>query len=46
VAERLALIRERVAHAAERAGRSPTEVTIVAVSKSFPAQAIEEAAAA
>ena len=46
VAERLALVRERVARAAERAGRSPAEVTIVAVSKSFPAQAIEEAAAA
>ncbi|MGQ9573612.1 MAG: YggS family pyridoxal phosphate-dependent enzyme [Dehalococcoidia bacterium] len=46
VAERLALIQQRVAQAAERAGRSPAEVTIVAVSKSFPAQAIEEAAAA
>jgi pyridoxal phosphate enzyme (YggS family) len=46
VAERLALVRQRVAQAAERAGRSPAEVTIVAVSKSFPAQAIEEAAAA
>ena len=46
VAERLALVRERVARAAERAGRSPAEVTIVAVSKSFPTQAIEEAAAA
>jgi len=46
VAERLALVRERVARATERAGRSPAEVTIVAVSKSFPAQAIEEAAAA
>jgi len=46
VAERLALVQERVARAAERAGRSPAEVTIVAVSKSFPAQAIEEAVAA
>ncbi len=46
VAERLALVRERVARAAERAGRSPAEVTIVAVSKSFPAAAIAEAAAA
>ncbi|KPK46891.1 MAG: hypothetical protein AMJ77_04910, partial [Dehalococcoidia bacterium SM23_28_2] len=36
---------QRVAQAAERAGRSPAEVTIVAVSKNFPAQAIEEAAA-
>ncbi|MDP2948286.1 MAG: YggS family pyridoxal phosphate-dependent enzyme [Chloroflexota bacterium] len=46
VADRLALVQERVARAAERAGRSPAEVTIVAVSKSFPASAIEEAAAA
>jgi pyridoxal phosphate enzyme (YggS family) len=46
VAQRLTLIRERVARAAERAGRSPAEVTIVAVSKFFPTQAIEEAAAA
>jgi hypothetical protein len=46
IAERLALVSDRVARAAERASRSPTEVTIVAVSKSFPAHAIEEAAAA
>jgi pyridoxal phosphate enzyme (YggS family) len=46
VAQRLALVQERVARAAERAGRSPAEVTIVAVSKLFPTQAIEEAAAA
>ena len=46
LAERLALVQERIARAAERAGRSPVEVTIVAVSKSFPAEAVEEAAAA
>ncbi len=46
VAQRLTLVRERVAQAAERSGRSPAEVTIVAVSKFFPTQAIEEAAAA
>jgi hypothetical protein len=46
IAERLALICERAARAAERAGRAPAEVTIVAVSKSFPPEAIEEAAAA
>ena len=46
VAERLVRLRRRVARAAERAGRSPAEVTIVAVSKSLPASAIEEAAAA
>jgi pyridoxal phosphate enzyme (YggS family) len=46
VAERLALICERAARAAERAGRAPAEVTIVAITKSFPPEAIEEAAAA
>lgn len=46
VAQRLAIVQERVARAAERAGRSPADVTIVAVSKLFPTQAIEEAAAA
>jgi pyridoxal phosphate enzyme (YggS family) len=46
VAERLTLIRERVTRAAERAGRAPADVTIVAISKSFPPEAIEEAAAA
>jgi len=46
VAQRLTLVRERVAQAAERSGRSPAEVTIVAISKLFPTQAIEEAAAA
>jgi len=39
-------VRQRVERAAERAGRSPADVTIVAVSKSFPPEAIEEAAAA
>ena len=46
IAERVAHVRQRVERAAERAGRSPADVTIVAVSKSFPSQAIEEAVAA
>jgi len=46
IAERVARVRQRVDRAAERAGRSPAEVTIVAVSKGFPPSAIEEAAAA
>ena len=46
IAERVAHVRQRVERAAERAGRSPADVTIVAVSKSFPPQAIEEAVAA
>jgi len=43
IAERVAHIRQRVERAAERAGRSPAEVTIVAVSKGFPPSAIDEA---
>lgn len=46
IPERLAAVRERIAAACERAGRSPSEVTLVAVSKGFPAQAVREAAAA
>lgn len=46
IAERIAHVRERVQGAAERAGRSPADVTIVAVSKSVTPQAIEEAATA
>jgi pyridoxal phosphate enzyme (YggS family) len=42
-AERVAHVRQRVERAAERAGRSPAEVTIVAVSKGFPPSAIDEA---
>ncbi len=41
VADRVRSIRERIAAACERAGRSPEDVTIVGVSKTFPMQAIE-----
>lgn len=37
VAARLAAVQRRIAGAAERAGRDPSEVTLVAVSKTFPA---------
>ena len=40
VSERLRSVRERIAKACERAGRS-TEPTIVAVSKTFPLEAVE-----
>jgi PLP dependent protein len=40
IAENLARIRERVARAAARAGRRVEDVTIVAVSKTFPIEAI------
>ncbi|MGH9640064.1 MAG: YggS family pyridoxal phosphate-dependent enzyme, partial [Bryobacteraceae bacterium] len=36
-------IRERLARAAARAGRGAAETTIVAASKTFPAEAIREA---
>jgi pyridoxal phosphate enzyme (YggS family) len=46
VAERLAAVRAEIAAAAEAAGRSPEAVTLVAVSKTHPPEAIEEAIAA
>lgn len=46
IAERWREVRERVDAACARAGRSPGEVTIIAVSKTQPAASIREAAAA
>ena len=46
VAGNLHLVEERIARACQRAGRSPDEVTLVAVTKTVPAAAIEEAFAA
>jgi PLP dependent protein len=43
IAENLMRIRERIARAAERAGRRAAEVTIVAVTKTHPATTIIEA---
>jgi pyridoxal phosphate enzyme (YggS family) len=42
----VAAIRKRIAEAAEKAGRSPSEVTLVAVTKTVEAAAIQEAFAA
>jgi hypothetical protein len=42
IAEKIAHVRQRVERAAERAGRPPTDITIVAVSKGFPPSAIDE----
>jgi PLP dependent protein len=42
----VARVRERIARAAERAGRRAEEITLVAVSKTFPAEAIRAAYAA
>jgi pyridoxal phosphate enzyme (YggS family) len=46
VAARLAEIRDRIGRACERAGRSAEEVTLVAVSKTFPVESMREAYAA
>lgn len=46
VADRVDAVRQRIAEACERAGRSPEEVTLVAVTKTFPPEAIREAFAA
>jgi PLP dependent protein len=46
IAANVARVRERIARAAERAGRRPDEITLVAVSKTFPAEAVREAFAA
>jgi pyridoxal phosphate enzyme (YggS family) len=46
VAQNLALIREKIADACRRAGRSEAEVALMAVSKMHPAAAVAEAYAA
>jgi pyridoxal phosphate enzyme (YggS family) len=46
IQENLEQIRERIARAAERAGRAPSSVTLIAVSKTVPVERIREAAAA
>lgn len=46
VAENLVAVRARIAAAARRAGRSPDDVRLVAVSKTFGAARVREAAAA
>ena len=44
--DRLETVRRRIAHAARETGRDPGEVTLIAVSKTFPADAIEPVIAA
>src|SRR5712672_3734623 len=41
--ERLATVRERIAAAAKRAGRTPGDITLIAVSKTHSAEAIRAA---
>ncbi len=43
IARRLASVRARIAAAAERVGRDPREVTLVAVGKTWPAEVVAEA---
>ena len=43
LADRLKMVRERMARAADRARRDPTQITLLAVTKIFPASAIREA---
>jgi len=43
IKENLLRVRERIADAAHRAGRKPEEVTLIGVSKTHPAEAIQEA---
>jgi PLP dependent protein len=43
IAQNVATVRDRISVAARRAGRSPQDITLMAVSKTFPADAIREA---
>lgn len=46
IAANIERVRERITRAAARAGRSPAEITLVAVAKTFPPEAIRAAHAA
>jgi len=46
IADRVAAVRERIARAAERASRSPADVTLIAVTKTHPEAAVRDAFAA
>jgi pyridoxal phosphate enzyme (YggS family) len=46
IGRRLEEVRRRIAAACAAAGRSPSEITLVAVSKTFPAEVVAEAVAA
>lgn len=41
--ENISKVRENIVKACEKAGRNPEEVTLIAVSKTKPVSAIEEA---
>jgi len=46
IADRVVAVRQRIVRAAERASRPPEEITLVAVSKTWPAEAVRTAFAA
>lgn len=46
ISQNIAILQERIAAAARRAGRDPSEIQFMAVSKTFPAEAVREAYAA
>ena len=46
IADNLRRVNEQIDHACARAGRDPSDVQLIAVSKTFPVEAIAEAAAA
>ncbi|MEK7878681.1 MAG: YggS family pyridoxal phosphate-dependent enzyme [candidate division NC10 bacterium] len=46
IAANLAAVKDRIARAAERAGRSPAEILLVGISKTFPVERIRQAIAA
>jgi pyridoxal phosphate enzyme (YggS family) len=46
LAERLALVRQRIEMSARRSGRAPQDVTLIAVSKTHPPEILERAIAA
>ena len=46
IAENIHVVRQRIQETCEKSGRKPDEVTLIAVSKTNPAQAVVEAAAA
>src|SRR5215471_167536 len=46
IRDRLARVREEIARAAERAGRSADEITLIAVSKTFDSEIVQQAVTA
>jgi len=43
ISDNIAAVRERIAAAAQRAGRTPTDIALMTVTKTFPASVIREA---